>query len=64
MRIDWTGFPETVALVLAGVIILAIAATRDTTSHACIRAPARALEYRAAPARIDEAALRDMLLHD
>lgn len=67
MSIDWKGFPEAIALALAGLTALAVAAPLDTDARACMSAPVRAAEHRVAPVApmsIEDAALRDMLLHD
>lgn len=67
MSIDWNGFPEAVARALAGLITLVVAASLDTNARTCRSAPVRASEHRmasVAPMSIEDAALRDMLLHD
>lgn len=67
MSIDWNGFPEAVALALAGLTALAVAAPLDTNARSCMSGPVRAAGHRIAPVapmRIEDAALWDMLLHD
>jgi hypothetical protein len=67
MNIDWKGFPEAVALALAGLTALVVAAPLDTNARTCMSGPVRAAEHRidpVAPMSIEDAALRDMLLHD
>lgn len=67
MSINWNGFPETIALALAGLMALAVVAPLDTNATSCLNTPVRDVEYRmspVAPANVEDDMLRDMLLHD
>lgn len=67
MSIDWNGFPEALALTLAGLTALAVTAPLDTEARACVSTPVRSAEHRGAPVAamsMEDAALQDMLLHD